>query len=397
LGRGSFLSRLSSTQIRDWSQIVQRDLKDAGIAGFVKCLYANHLGEGIMSLIQTAGLGAFQPNCVLVSWPFSWMVVPEARIRFLQAVQVCSVFEKVILVAKEGHTFPLHASKLKGQIDIWWIVADGGIMLLLSFLLQKNEIWRGCKIRLFAIIDAQNDDPSELKADLVKYVTDHRLPVTVRTVAMDSSIIFKQDRFADLNRRIHSRNAMHSTKGFHDSMDSVFCNVIKNAERVIGQHGGRRTVNSHTERYDATLPDINFRLNAHTDPGPRRPAAANLSEVAWDQQPSIEQKESSGSLHRGVSIVSAAKSNWVSSFALNHQRLTENTPCGEEILNCAKLLNKAMKKQSAKSQLVVTNLPDVPDNESAFGYMQFLEHLTTGLPRALLVRGTATEVISAYT
>jgi len=454
LGRGSFLSKMSANKIRDWSQVVHSNLQDLGIAGFAKCVYAAQLGEGIMSLIQTAGLGAFQPNCVMVSWPFSWVVVPEARIRFIQAVQVCSIFEKVIIVAKEGHSFPLNKTKLKkGYIDCWWVVQDGGIILLLSFLLNKNEVWKGSEIRLFAIIDSQNDDAGEVKKELMSYITDHRLPITVRTVGMETSVVFSEHRFGDLNRRMKSRQTRFASSVKIPTKDNPLDDIFRNAARVRGRDGGRASFAYRNSLQDQT----NILRNAFTDPGPgpvfdRRQKMSDLSfnpsdgvqgtplvlgtplETIPDSRPVVTQDNplvDSGVARSGLSMSGGAgqysphfsgrdsnfsshnddmddimsqatsptarKSNWVSSFAMEENRLKSNTPCSDANLNCAKVLNAAMKKQSANSNLVITNLPDVPENESAFGYMQFIEHLTAELPRCLLIRGNAGEMITAFT
>lgn len=86
-----------------------------------------------------------------------------------------------------------------------------------------------------------------------------------------------------------------------------------------------------------------------------------------------------------------------SCFLLSDAQLTSLKPCSERVMQGAKILNGAMLKQSSNSALVITNLPDIPQNESAFGYMQFIETLTAGIDRMLLVRGTSTEVISAFT
>ena len=71
-------------------------------------------------------------------------------------------------------------------------------------------------------------------------------------------------------------------------------------------------------------------------------------------------------------------------------------PCSPAVLNAARILNEKIRKMSGSSALIVTNLPDVPSGESALGYMQFIEHLCGRLRRVLLIRGTNTEVITAF-
>merc|ERR1712224_441598 len=73
-----------------------------------------------------------------------------------------------------------------------------------------------------------------------------------------------------------------------------------------------------------------------------------------------------------------------SSFILSNERLISTDPCPDEILNAAKSLNRFMQQLSGRSSLVVTNLPDVPGDITAAGYMQFIEHLCAGLKRVML-------------
>ena len=75
-----------------------------------------------MTLIQTAGLGPLAHNSVMMSWPFSWVVNPEVKRRFIQTIQVCSIFNKTAIIAKEGFNFPLNHEVQRGSIDVWWVV-----------------------------------------------------------------------------------------------------------------------------------------------------------------------------------------------------------------------------------------------------------------------------------
>jgi len=73
-------------------------------------------------------------------------------------------------------------------------------------------------------------------------------------------------------------------------------------------------------------------------------------------------------------------------------------------MNTAVKLNEAIVDKSHSSKLVVINLPGLPrdimtgkgTNESAHHYMEFLEALTEGLDRVLMVRGGGREVITIY-
>lgn len=45
---------------------------------------------------------------------------------------------------------------------------------------------------------------------------------------------------------------------------------------------------------------------------------------------------------------------------------------------------------------MILNLPDPNEEESAIDYMQFVQILTEGIPRCMLVHGTGHEVISGF-
>ena len=67
------------------------------------------------------------------------------------AVRVASTKELAILVPKGINWFPSNQDHMKGSIDIWWVVHDGGLLMLLPFLLLQHKVWRHCKLRIFTV------------------------------------------------------------------------------------------------------------------------------------------------------------------------------------------------------------------------------------------------------
>ena len=49
-----------------------------------------------------------------------------------------SAQQKAILVLKYIDTFP--TQHMKSTIDVWWIVHDGGLLMLLPFLLKQHKV-----------------------------------------------------------------------------------------------------------------------------------------------------------------------------------------------------------------------------------------------------------------
>jgi len=108
--------------------------------------------------------------------------------------------------------------------------------------------------------------------------------------------------------------------------------------------------------------------NAATDPGPSRGGRSHTAGSETDK-----------------------------AFMYNEKQLTSDKPCSQDELILARGLNGIIMEESSKADLVVMNLPDMPPGESAFGYCQLIEEMTKGFTRSMLVRGTAKEVITAFT
>lgn len=49
--------------------------------------------------------------------------------------------QQALLVAKNIDSFPGNQERLKeGTVDVWWIVHDGGLLMLLPFLLKQHKV-----------------------------------------------------------------------------------------------------------------------------------------------------------------------------------------------------------------------------------------------------------------
>ena len=62
----------------------------------------------------------------------------------------------------------------QGFIDIWWIVHDGGLLMLLPFLLKQHRTWKKCRMRIFTVAQAE-DNSIQMKKDLKQFLYQLRL------------------------------------------------------------------------------------------------------------------------------------------------------------------------------------------------------------------------------
>ena len=65
------------------------------------------------------------------------------------------MLDQSVLVARGA--FPKRKEKLAGSIDLWWVVHDGGMMLLLAHLIRQHKTWSRCRLRIFTVAQVQSD------------------------------------------------------------------------------------------------------------------------------------------------------------------------------------------------------------------------------------------------
>lgn len=73
------------------------------------------------------------------------------------AVLRATVEDMCLLVPKGLSTFPEADDQLTGNIDVWWIIHDGGLLILLPFLLKQHKVWRNCTLRVFAVAQVEDN------------------------------------------------------------------------------------------------------------------------------------------------------------------------------------------------------------------------------------------------
>ncbi|XP_075442477.1 solute carrier family 12 member 7 isoform X2 [Ascaphus truei] len=110
--------------------------------GFCQLVVSSSLRDGMSHLIQSAGLGGMKHNTVLMAWPNSWKQpsTPCSWKNFVDTVRDATIGQQALLVAKNIDLFPSNQERFsEGNVDVWWIVHDGGMLMLLPFLLRQHK------------------------------------------------------------------------------------------------------------------------------------------------------------------------------------------------------------------------------------------------------------------
>ncbi|PON54740.1 SLC12A transporter family [Parasponia andersonii] len=155
--------------------------------GVAEIVVAPNMSEGFRGIVQTMGLGNLKPNIVVMRYPEIWRRenLTEIPATFVGIINDCIVANKAVVIVKGLDEWPNEYQRQYGTIDLYWIVRDGGLMLLLSQLLLTKESFESCKIQVFCIAE-EDVDAEALKADVKKFLYDLRMQAEVVVVNMKS-------------------------------------------------------------------------------------------------------------------------------------------------------------------------------------------------------------------
>ena len=155
--------------------------------GVAEIIVAPSMSEAFRSIVQTMGLGNLKPNIVVLRYPEIWRRenLTEIPSTFVSIINDCIIANKAVVIVKGLDEWPNEFQRQYGTIDLYWIVRDGGLMLLLSQLLLTKATFERCKIQVFCIAE-EDSDAEELKTDVKKFLYDLRMHAEVIVVTMKS-------------------------------------------------------------------------------------------------------------------------------------------------------------------------------------------------------------------
>lgn len=153
--------------------------------GVAEIVVAPSMSDGFQGIVQTMGLGNLKPNIVVMRYPEIWRSenLTEIPATFVGIINDCIVANKAVVIVKGLDEWPNEFQRQYGTIDLYWIVRDGGLMLLLSQLLLTKESFESCKIQVFCIAE-EDSDAEALKADVRKFLYDLRMSAEVIVISM---------------------------------------------------------------------------------------------------------------------------------------------------------------------------------------------------------------------
>ncbi|XP_054620953.1 solute carrier family 12 member 7 isoform X2 [Dunckerocampus dactyliophorus] len=386
---GTFLTK--ETEGKRAEQNIKSAMSAERTKGFCHVVVSSNLRDGVSHLIQSAGLGGMKHNTVLMAWPGTWKQSndPQSWRNFTETVRETTFAHQALLVAKNVDSFPTNQDRLgEGTIDVWWVVHDGGMLMLLPFLLRQHKVWRKCKMRIFTV--AQMDDNSiQMKKDLQTFLYHLRLNAEVEVVEMHDNDIsaFTYEKTLVMEQRSQMLKQMQLSKTEREreiqSITDESRNSIRRKNQGAGQGASRQSSPTEDTQEDEAQLIHDRNTASHASMNNKSESGPEHVHMTWTKEKLFTERSRNRECNSNVAV----------------RDLFNMKPNQTNVrrMHTAIKLNEVVVNKSQGAQLVLLNMPGPPKNRGGDeNYMEFLEVLLEGLNRVLLVRGGGREVITIY-
>jgi potassium/chloride transporter 4/5/6 len=447
-------------EVQAAKQSLRKLMNQEKVKGFADVLVSSSLPEGLCYFIQVSGLAGLKPNTVILGWPRNWKSgrkgTKNTRM-FLETVRsVTSCRQHALLVPKGYESWPDSSDKMGGTIDVWWIVLDGGLLMLIPFLLRQHKTWKNTKLRIFTVAQLE-DNSIQMKKDLAAWVYALRIEAEVEVVELQETDLsgyayertLRMEQRSEIMKHLNaeSGNAGSSSEGASGasgilspgdvtpaypgrsgrrmSRTSIAIEQllketkgIKEAREALAAATTAAAVGSPSEVVKSTV--VKYTTSTAAAAAAARKASTDSASSAGtgsEEKESGEMSSIKGSknvipvatveVQAATPEPSPAKETASSriranvtptAFAANLLTLKPDE-ANVRRMHTAVKLNQVIHDHSHASKLVVLNLPGLPKAitaETEHHYMEFIEALTEGLDRVLLIRGAGREVITIF-
>ncbi|XP_018926084.1 solute carrier family 12 member 7-like isoform X2 [Cyprinus carpio] len=389
---GTYMAREADAKLSEKN--IKAAMAKEKTKGFCHVVVSSNQRDGFSHLIQSAGLGGMKHNAVLMAWPANWKQ-SESNLswkNFIETVRETTAAHQALLVAKNIDSFPTNQERLGvGTIDVWWIVHDGGLLMLLPFLLRQHKVWRRCKMRIFTV--AQMDDNSiQMKKDLQMFLYHLRLDAKVEVVEMNAGDIsaFTNEKTLVMEQRSQMLKQMQLSKTEREREIQSISDESRNSIRK--KPCREKPTQSNKSQVPTIILDEEAQLihdkntKSHATLNDKAKPTSDRVHMTWTKEKLISERNRLREANMTVRDIFSMKPEWENLDQTNVRRM-----------HTAVKLNKVVVNKSQGAQLVLLNMPGPPKNQGGDeSYMEFLEVLTEGLKRVLLVRGSGREVITIY-
>lgn len=147
-------SKVRPDQLRSMEHNIQDFISKRGIQGMVRVIAAPDPFEGGRRLVDSYGLGSLVPNTIILGDSEN---APN-RSKYCDMIRYMFEQKRNVIIIHDSQDLQFGRYK---RIDVWWggLKGNGGLMMLLTFLLQGSRSWRNAEVNIKIVVE--NEDAQE--------------------------------------------------------------------------------------------------------------------------------------------------------------------------------------------------------------------------------------------
>lgn len=285
--------------------------------------------------------------------------------------------------------------------------------MLLPHLLKQHKVWKGCKTRIFTV--AQKEDNSiKMRDDLKMFLYHLRIEAEIEIVELDNTDIsaYTYERTMVMEQRMQLLKDIQNTPQVSPSK-SPMRKLRSNSRTKVRIAESDPTLIANQYRSQTNLDDMDMAAMEAENQKTWMPSKQSRERLNDAQEADLIGLESNESYFDALPEESDQEEEEEENNNNDDNTRQQATAADmSEILTVkprqsnvkrmhnAVKLNEVVLSKSHAAALVILNLPTPPKGgirgARDGAYMEFLEVLTEGLERVLLIRGCGREVITMY-
>jgi hypothetical protein len=156
---------------------IERHLEAHKMTALVKVETDAVVTDGLIALVKSYGFGPLVPNTVVLGKAET----PDDPILHAELLATIQRRGRNLIVVHEAEDLP--ALEKAHRMDVWWRGPLGniGLMLALTFLLKKDEVWEDAETMVWRIVESEDEVESATK-QINEILAGARFPATVQVV-----------------------------------------------------------------------------------------------------------------------------------------------------------------------------------------------------------------------
>ena len=170
--------KVQEKRIQSLKENIKEYMAKRGVEGLVKVYPAKNRFEGAVSLVSAYGLGGLEPNTIILGETNQEVNTSE----FCLMVERFYEMKRNVLIVHRGEGELSFGAKMK--IDVWWggLKGNGGLMMILSYLLKQSIDWRQASICIKMVVE-DGQAVAKAESNLKNILSDIRIEAETDIIA----------------------------------------------------------------------------------------------------------------------------------------------------------------------------------------------------------------------